>query len=1398
MVRPAARFVAKADSVPFFSRHSLPSIRSKTTTLVLACLLPSVVGFAVLTYDAFQRERANLLGEAGRRAASLQLAIDRDLNNSETAARALASSPSLAQGDLKAFHAQARAALHPGLSATSFVLSNAAGTPLLDTRIPFGMPLPPNANAALVRLAFARGEVFTSGVLRSGADQPWLVSVDVPVRRDGELAYVLSAKVAPERIGRVIADLRLPAGWFGAIIDANDNIVSRGELTGNFVGVRTHPLLIASLAASGSGLVDMVTRDDLHLLVAYVRSPETGYVANIGVPRDAAYDAIRAAMANVLLSVALLMALGFLTAWVMGGRIGRSVRALRAPAVALGRGEPIVIPAFDISEAADVGVALRQVEQELNRHRSGLERRVRERTEELENAYAVLENVYATAPVGLALLDMDLRMIRVNDYLAAINDTPAAEHIGKTLPELLGPIGNDLEQPYRHVRDTREALLAIKSEGEVPNDPGVKHHWLVSYHPVYNHDSRLVGVSGLVLDVSEHRRLSDQLRDVSEQFHILYEMSGDAHLLVTPADGFISGNSAAAAIFGCDSVEQFTELSPALTSPEYQPDGRRSDQKAQQFMRYALERGSHQYEWVHRRIDGALFHADVLLTRLNATGKEGMIQATIRDISERVAAEARMQSLNEQLLVALDRAEMGSRSKSEFLANMSHEIRTPMNAIMGLARLLEESALARRERSYVAKIKMSTRSLLGILNDVLDFSKIEADQLMLEYTPFCVDQVLDSIAVLMSPSAAAKGVELVFAVDPQVPAQVTGDPMRLEQVLLNLVSNAIKFTEAGEVVLSIRSLAQREDGITLAFSVRDTGIGIASEYHATMFDAFSQGDSSTSRRFGGTGLGLTICRRLVTLMGGAITVSSEMGKGAEFAFELAFGLQAGALPACLPDLPGLVGRRILVVDDNGSARAAIMAQCAAFGWQAEGVADGTDALDRLRRATRTSTDYDFLLIDAMMPGLDGASVLTFAGADRAISMPRRALMAAESTRERIEALACDLNLDAVLSKPVTREGLIAALVEMHTGRPIQFKPDGKPLAGQLDGIYVLLVEDNLINQEVANYLLLHAGAAVDIAANGRIAVDMLAVAPTRYDAVLMDIQMPVMNGYEATEAIRALGLTDLPIIAMTANVMEDDRARAIAAGMNAHIAKPIDVDAMLGTLLRMTSGSDAGNTDALRDGAGSGVTVPAGGSGGMPPASIPGIDLRSTLPRFGGNFSNFVTLFKRFESSQGGTLAEVRQLLSSGQRDAALALMHRLRGVAANLGAADFAALALDFEHGLRSGVVGDLLERLEVLEVEQAKLMVVARELKLPAALAPAPARSGDDRMLADRLADLLTLLQNNNLKAITRLEELRPELGALAKDNEMAELADAVATLGFPRAVKLVEAMLKREVGQ
>ncbi len=1490
----------------------LPSIRSKTITLVLACALPTILGFAALSYDAYTRQHAHLVHDAERMAQALSLAVERDLSASEIAARALASSPSLTSGDLAAFRQQAASLLTADFPAFAFVLSDANGKPLLNTRFAPGAPLPPNGNAAAIARVFASATASTSDLYQGDPLQPQMVSVDVPVTRGAKVLYVLSAQLRPEQINALLADQHIPPGWIAQVFDAHAVFVARSENAHRVVGQSADPRMLEAMAHDRDGVISLSADRGPTIQAAFHRA-RRGWFVTVAVPGDAADGVLGSTLAGMLMAIGALLAIGFATAWSIGGAIGRSVRALCAPAAALGRGEPLVIAPMNIREPAEVAAALKQLEGELLRYRSGLEDLVGARTAALERSNALLANVYATAPVGLALLDCDLRVVMVNDYLASINNEPVEAHLGRTLPEILGPLGAEYEQPYRQVRDSGQPLLAVETSGPTPAVPDIERHWIVSYHPVYGSDHAMVGVSAVILDVSERKVLSQRLRDVNEQFRALYENSGDAHMLVAFNAGLVSCNQAAARMFGYTSTAEF--LAQPLDSmwPEFQPDGCRSDQRAAEVIAYAMENGSHHFEWIHRRRDGSLFDTDVLLTSLNIGGK-GIVQATVRDISERVAGERalratserleqserfirtvtdnvpgmvgywdaqlrcqfanrlyldffglkeedllgqpidvvlgadllaenapylrevlagraahfahemrdpsgqmrhtwanyipdfdeknqvrgfyvlisdiselkrtemRLQSLNEQLIQALDRAEMASSAKTEFLANMSHEIRTPMNAIMGLARLLEEAPLGRRERDYVAKMTMSTRSLLGILNDVLDFSKIEAGQLKLEHTSFPLDQVLHSIAVLVAPNAANKGVELVFDAAPEVPLALTGDSMRLEQVLLNLIGNAIKFTEQGEVVLTIRVIDRCADEINLRFSVRDTGIGIAPAHQAHMFDAFSQGDTSTSRKYGGTGLGLAICRRLVQLMGGAISVQSALGKGSTFSFDVRLGAAGDAAVPAMPPLPGLAGCRLLLVDDNDSARAAIARQCRSFGWEVDSVASGAAALECLRGAPA----YDFLIVDSAMPAMDGISLLTHARADAGTALPRCAMMVTESARARLDDMAAELQLDVILSKPVTPVTLLGALLELHGGPPQAGEASPRSaLAGCLQGLRVLLVEDNQINQEVANYILLHAGAQVDIAANGRIAVSMLAEQPSRYDAVLMDIQMPVMNGYEAAEEIRRMGLTDLPVIAMTANAMEDDRRQALESGMNGHVPKPIDVDRLVEALNAVTGAGDAPGARAAGRATASAQALPA---------AIPGIDLGPTLLRFGGNYANFVSVFKRFESSQGGTLAQVRELVRAGRRDEAVALIHRLRGVAANLGAGQVATAAIEAEQALRSAGENALLERLATLEAALAKVMQAARELAPPPAPSSAPAPGRVD--LHGALADLLALLQNNNLKAIAAFGALRPALDTALAPAEVAALADAIATLAFANAAALVQELVNRHV--
>jgi PAS domain S-box-containing protein len=1378
---------------------------------------------------------------------------------------------------------------------------------------------------------FESGDVVTSGLHRGNATQPWVISIAVPVWREGKVAYALSVEQRPRRIAELLAGQQLPERWDAQVYDNHGRLVARsGEAVAgdpaHSIGAPLPPAVGAAQANSPTGIAQL-SRPGLETVnAAYAGTPAHGWTVTIRFPRHAARDLLGRSPGATLASIGSLLGIGLLLAWAIGGSIARDVGALTEPAADLGRGKALQIPELRTKEAATVARALRKVEGDLLQYRQGLEALVAERTKELQRSSALLATVYATAPVGLSFLDRGLRVIMVNDYLAAVNGIPAARHIGRTLPDLLGERGAALEQPYRRVLASGRPLIDVEDSGESPAEPGVMRHWICSYYPVFGPERELVGINAVVLDITERKRQEERNRDNEALFRALFEGSGDAHLLIAFGAGFVSANQAAVALFGCGDMDELLSLSPAGLSPEVQPNGRRSDELVLEYMRRALEEGSWRFEWIHLRRDGSQFHADVLLNRVDIGGR-GIVHATVRDITARVQTDAALRAAGERLaqsermirtvtdhlpaLVgywdaglrcqfanrpylewlgrpaaevightaqelmdevqmaqvqpyvervlagepqfferqlqrkgsmdviqawgsyipdfdaesrvrgfymlhsdvtelkrtqsrledALRAAEAASSAKGEFLANMSHEIRTPMNAIIGLARLLEEAKLERRERAYVTRMQMAARSLLSMLNDVLDYSKVEAGQLALERTVFRIDEVLESVAVLGAAGAWHKGIEPVFAVAPDVPPRLVGDPMRLQQVLLNLVGNAIKFTEQGEVVLSIDVAAADGDGVALAFAVRDTGIGIAPEQQARMFEAFSQADSSTSRKYGGTGLGLAISRRLVELMGGDLRVKSAPGQGATFGFSARFGLDRGSppalpAPAAAPPAEGPV-ERVLVADDNASSRQALARALESQGWEVDCASGGAEALALLRGGQR----YGLAFIDSVMPDLDGASVLAFARADRAIVMPRCALLAADPERERLDALAADLRVDAVLAKPFTPGALSEALAEMANGGPPAASPPAAPLGGRLAGLRVLVAEDNLLNQEVANYVLQHAGAAVDFAGNGQLALSMLAEGERHYDAVLMDLQMPVMDGFEAAAAIRAMGQDRLPILAMTANAMEDDRRRALQAGMDGYLAKPIDVDELVAALRRATGRTGrAGADDELDDDAAAGAgTAPVAAV--LPP--LPGIDLKATLPRFGGSFASFAAVFRRFATSQAGTPDEVRAALTGGDRTRAGQLVHRLRGVAANLGATSVAGCALELEQALRSEDEAALALRLARLQDALAVVLDAAHGLpaepsaELPAnvdAAAPAATDEMERRTLHDALAHLLDLLQNNNMKAMAQFDSLRPHLARLAPD-ALPALAEAVATLRFECAAELLGRLLGKE---
>jgi PAS domain S-box-containing protein len=803
-------------------------------------------------------------------------------------------------------------------------------------------------------------------------------------------------------------------------------------------------------------------------------------------------------------------------------------------------------------------------------------------------------------------------------------------------------------------------------------------------------------------DVTGRKKAQETLAESEARFRTLFDQTAIGVCVADLDRRLIETNTAYQEITGYSAEELVGMSTLELTHPE----DRAHDTGSR---RTFASDDSDNYRREKRYVckDGRVVWANAASSLVrDEHGEPRFIMGVVEDVTERKRAQAELEKAKEE-------AEAANRAKSDFLANMSHEIRTPMNGVIGMSDLLADTDLDSEQREYVGTVRSSGETLLSLINDVLDFSKIEAEKVELENIVFDLRTSVEDTAVLLAGRAQSKGLEIASLVDYDVPTTLSGDPGRLRQVLTNLLGNAIKFTEEGEILLKAELCEETENEVLVLFEIRDTGIGLDEEQMEHLFESFVQADTSTTRRYGGTGLGLAISERLAKLMGGGIRVESEPGEGSTFYFTARFEKHSSEVSPGSRPRANLRGLKALIVDDNATNRAVLRQQITPWGMEVDDARGGAEALEKLRSAAERDEPYDIALLDMQMPQMDGLGLARSIKRERDISAARLVLVTSMGQRGDGEE-ARKAGIEAYLTKPVRQAQLYDILsmvmgsdeekVSLQNERPLVTAHTLKEAEAQ-SRARILLVEDNEVNQKVAARTLEKLGYRVDISEDGEEAVE--AVSRTDYAAVVMDIQMPKMDGYEATAEIRgresAAGDERIPIIAMTANALHGDREKALEAGMDDYIAKPVRANELEEVLRRWVSVVEPAVEEGAR----------ADGENNRSAVLDPEV-LRSLEDLEGdGERGLLAELAGMFLEDADLRMKIMRKAVPENDANTVREAAHALKGSSSNFGAwriQDACARLQELSESGELRQVPELLERLEE-ELERARPEFVALE---------------------------------------------------------------------------------------
>lgn len=942
-------------------------------------------------------------------------------------------------------------------------------------------------------------------------------------------------------------------------------------------------------------------------------------------------------------------------------------------------------------------------------------------------------------------------------------------------------------------------------DGRRRRKDGTLVHVSSTVSPLEDADGKLIGAAAIIRDVGrqrEYQKKIEQLNATLEQqvAQRTSELASASRLqrailnnagyaiVATDLEGRITlFNPAAERMLGYEALSAVEQLTPLayhdsneleLRARELSHElGRQITPDYQAIVSRAEVVSADEREWTYVRSDGTRLPVRSSVSALrNERGKTVGYLTIASDRSENMRRERALSQ-------ARSEAESLSKAKSQFLANMSHEIRTPMHAILGMLQLLRRTALDSTQLDYASGAQSAAQMLLGILNDVLDFSKIEAGKLELESNVFKLNDILRELGRILGATLASKNVDILFDIDPGVPGTLVGDSLRLQQVLLNLTSNALKFTESGQVIVRAQVKKQTPSHTELVFQVSDTGIGIASDQLEEIFEGFSQAESSTTRRYGGTGLGLAITRQIVSMMGGRVDVESTLGEGSTFGFNAKFkrvdGGSHSSLRPCDPMPSALSRLEVLVVESNPVAGELTSKLVENLTWRPHSIGSLEELDARLEDVDASA--FDVVLLDARLIDDRTPSLCARIRA----KWPETTLIIVSQTHMGEGADGFE-SADAGITKPVTLSTLFDTVATARRPRPLAPAASIPPATiGRLMGVRVLVVEDVAINQRIAQAFLSEQGAEVTTASDGLEAVELLRGAPQSYDIVLMDLQMPRLDGFDATRRIRReLGLKQLPIIAMTANAMESDKQRCIAAGMNAHIGKPFDVKTAIDVVCRHSSRTERSRQPAK-----------------PPAATMAEFELDRAIERLGGNQALFASQAQSFCDTYESAAAAVGRAIDAGEFERAGRELHALRGLAGTLGALALARACRELEQLLKTPgaeqrapalverLTSELERAIEVLR-QEAELLSASDALQPTAPAAGAAMASGEILEGIDMLSDLLDA---QSMRALGKHSEYQLQIRALAPDLGH-ELQVAMDQLDFSTARRVCRELRER----